>query len=229
MSKLTEKAPAMSSIELVDLINMVRAQEGKKVELRHDHFIAKFERHPGIDAPKFRGVYVGGNGQERPCYYLPKRECDLMVMSESLQVQARIYDRLAAIEEAVQGRKQVRSDSKSANRTMNGMVEMTREEIGKSCSSHHYSNEALMINEILFGIRKSVDRDLLSAEDLEKLTKMEMRNTLLIAKGREYAERKNLLKDYHARLLLAAPPKAKRLIGKSNHTAQALNEIHGGM
>ena len=31
----------------------------------------------GIDAPKFRGVYLGRNGEERPCYFLPRRECDL--------------------------------------------------------------------------------------------------------------------------------------------------------
>jgi hypothetical protein len=86
----------MCSVDIVIVINEER--EAGRAELRHDHFIAKIEKHPGIDAPKFRGVYKGGNGQDRPCYYLPKREAELMVMSESLKVQTRVYDRLAAIE-----------------------------------------------------------------------------------------------------------------------------------
>lgn len=105
----------------------------------------------------------------------------------------------------------VRKDSKSSNRNMNGMLEMTREDLGKTCASHHYSNEALMINEIVFGVRKAVDRDSLSATDLNRLIKMEMRNTLLIAKEKSYAERKELLKQYHEQLLLTPPPKTKLL------------------
>lgn len=92
-------APTMSSIELVDLINSVRDLD--RAELRHDNFMAKIEKHPGIDALKFKGVYAGGNGQQRPCYYLPKREAELMVMSESLEVQTKVYDRLAQLEAGV--------------------------------------------------------------------------------------------------------------------------------
>jgi hypothetical protein len=97
MSGLTNGVTAMSSIELVELINSVRTQEGKP-ELAHADFMKRLKAHPGIDAGRFSGVYIGGNGQERPCYFLPKRECDLMVMSESLEVQAKVYDRLATLE-----------------------------------------------------------------------------------------------------------------------------------
>lgn len=86
----------MCSVDIVAVINEER--ETGRSELRHDHFMTKVEKHPGIDAPKFRGVYKGGNGQDRPCYYLPKREAELMVMSESLKVQTRVYDRLATME-----------------------------------------------------------------------------------------------------------------------------------
>lgn len=91
-------AKTMSSVELVAIINDMR--EAGRAELRHDHFMAKIEKHPGIDAPKFRGVYLGGNGQERPCYNLPRRECELMIMSESQLVQTKVYDRLAELEAA---------------------------------------------------------------------------------------------------------------------------------
>jgi phage anti-repressor protein len=112
---------------------------------------------------------------------------------------------------ASEERRLARKDSKSSNRNMNGILEMTREDLGKTCAAHHYSNEALMINEIVFGVRKAVDRDSLSATDLNRVIKMEMRNTLLIAREKSYAERKELLKQYHEQLLLTPPPKTKLL------------------
>ena len=33
----------------------------------------------GIDLVQFNEVYLAGNGQERPCYYQPKRVVNLMV------------------------------------------------------------------------------------------------------------------------------------------------------
>lgn len=57
MNQLTINATAtMSSIELVEVINGHR-EEGK-AELRHDHFMVKLEKHPGIDSPKFLGQWV---------------------------------------------------------------------------------------------------------------------------------------------------------------------------
>ena len=65
--------------------------------------MVKIEKHPGITSPKFL-AYVEidiGNGATRKskCYHLPKRECELMVMSESLEVQAKVYDRMTALEQ----------------------------------------------------------------------------------------------------------------------------------
>ena len=94
------KVVTISSLDLVETINLVRSAEGKKT-LRHDHFLAKIEKHPGIDAPKFRAIYTDAVGREKPCYHLPKREAELMVMAESLAVQAKVYDRLAALVESV--------------------------------------------------------------------------------------------------------------------------------
>lgn len=93
----------ISSIELVELINSLRPDG--KAELRHDNFMVKIENHPGIASPKFLGhVEVSvGNGATRKskCYHLPKREAELMVMSESLEVQAKVYDRLTELEARV--------------------------------------------------------------------------------------------------------------------------------
>ncbi len=91
----------MCSVDIVDVINEERKAEAAGADfstLRHDHFMVKIEKHPGIDSPKFLGQYKDSTGRSLKCYNLPKREAELMVMSESLKVQTRVYDRLAAIE-----------------------------------------------------------------------------------------------------------------------------------
>ena len=97
MKITTTTIATMSSIDLVETINSIRP-EGQ-AELRHDHFMVKIEKHPGIMSPKFLGQYKDSTERTLKCYHLPKRECELMVMSESLEVQAKVYDRLTALEQ----------------------------------------------------------------------------------------------------------------------------------
>lgn len=89
--------PTMSSVELVDVINEARSTEGK-TPLLHKNFLARVERHPAIDSAKYLAQYTDSTGRSLKCYRLPKRECELMVMSESLAVQAKVYDRMTALE-----------------------------------------------------------------------------------------------------------------------------------
>ena len=51
-------------------------KEGRKGIAFHDplDLVAELERHPGLDAGKFSGVYLGRNGEECSCYNLPMRE-----------------------------------------------------------------------------------------------------------------------------------------------------------
>jgi anti-repressor protein len=86
----------MSSVEIVEVINKLRAPG--QAELRHATFMEKVCNHPGIAGQNFLSGYFDPNGQQRPCYYLPKREAELMVMAESLDVQTQVYDRLAEFE-----------------------------------------------------------------------------------------------------------------------------------
>jgi len=100
MTALTTNTPVtMTSLELVDVINSLR-EEGKP-ELLHKNFMAKIENHPGIDSAKFLAQYKDSTGRSLKCYDLPKREAELMVMSESLEVQTRVYDRLTLLEQHV--------------------------------------------------------------------------------------------------------------------------------
>ena len=86
----------MTSLELVALINSER-KEGRKA-LLHKNFMVKLEKHPGIDSAKFLAQYQDDTGRTLKCYHLPEREAKLMVMSESLEVQTKVYDRMTALE-----------------------------------------------------------------------------------------------------------------------------------
>jgi hypothetical protein len=56
----------------------------------------------GESSHKFLGdarITVGGGAvRSSKCFYLPKREASLMVMSESYAVQAKVYDRMMELE-----------------------------------------------------------------------------------------------------------------------------------
>ena len=99
----------MSSLEIVDFINEYRAKnESNPVQLRHDHFMAKVPKVLGENAaPNFRGTYIAKDKSERPCYHFPKREACLMAMSYSYELQAQIFDRMTAMEEALKAQKPV--------------------------------------------------------------------------------------------------------------------------
>jgi hypothetical protein len=101
MSNLVEfqNVQTMTSLELVNLINSVRIEEGRK-QIRHNDFMAKMLKVLGEEAARnFSHSYIGKDGTTRPCYALPKRESNLMVMSESYKVQAAVYDKMIELEE----------------------------------------------------------------------------------------------------------------------------------
>lgn len=91
-------APTMSSIEMVEFINSHR-KEGE-ADLRHDNFMAKVPKVLGEeDALILKGIYKDAYGRDKPCYRFPKREACLMAMSYSYDLQAKVYDRMTALED----------------------------------------------------------------------------------------------------------------------------------
>jgi len=86
----------MTSLELVEFINQSRKQG--ESELTHANFLKKVPNVLSGNEVKFYSVYIGANGQERPCYKFPKREACLMAMSYSYELQAKVFDRMTALE-----------------------------------------------------------------------------------------------------------------------------------
>ena len=90
--------PTMSSIEMVEFINSQRKE--CEAELRHDNFMAKVPKVLGEeDALILKGIYKDAYGRDKPCYRFTKREACLMAMSYSYDLQAKVYDRMTALED----------------------------------------------------------------------------------------------------------------------------------
>lgn len=76
---------------------------------------------------------------------------------------------------------------------MSNALQETRAEDGKQTKTHHYTNEAKLVNWVLFGKFEGVNRDLLSQAELHWLEQIEIRNAYLIARDHTYEQRKAAL------------------------------------
>jgi hypothetical protein len=87
----------VTSLELVEFINSQRG-EGEST-LAHSDFLKKVPQVLGGGAGNFSDTYRHPqNGQTYPCYRFPKREACLMAMSYSYDLQAKVFDRMTALE-----------------------------------------------------------------------------------------------------------------------------------
>jgi len=91
----------MTSLQIVDLINMKRKLDGNESTLRHSDFMAKVPQVVGAEAERnFSSGYLDQNKQQRKCFNFPKRESMLMLMSYDYDLQAAVYDRMEELEKA---------------------------------------------------------------------------------------------------------------------------------
>lgn len=72
---------------------------------------------------------------------------------------------------------------------------------GKAPRPHYFINEARLINEVITGTFAGRDRDQLTAHELEIITLVELRDSVLIGQGLAYGERKTNLLQYVQQLL----------------------------
>lgn len=78
-------------------------------------------------------------------------------------------------------------------KVMQEMLRLKREESGKQTAPYHYGNEARLINGVLTGKFSSLDRGSLSFAELDMLAALEQHNTLMLASGVRYRDRKAAL------------------------------------
>lgn len=89
-----------------------------------------------------------------------------------------------------------RHASVSTNKALNMILQDTRAVAGKATERHHYANEARLVNWVLCGEFKGLDRDGLGSDELDLLAHLEARNAVLIGRGVQYDQRKPMLKQY---------------------------------
>lgn len=111
MNAVLVPAVTTTSLDLVELINAFRREQADNdgaafpskgyAELTHADFLKKVPEVLGSEvAGNFSGKYLASNGKANPMYVFPKREACLMAMSYSYELQARVFDRMTALEDA---------------------------------------------------------------------------------------------------------------------------------
>ena len=91
--------------------------------------------------------------------------------------------------------KQTRHQAAVSFNVMCSMLEMSRKHDGKDTEAHHYMNEARLVNWAFCGEFTAIDRSQLSASELDLLAKLEVQNTMMIARGIDREIRKTLLQE----------------------------------
>ena len=89
--------------------------------------------------------------------------------------------------------KQARVEAAAGYNVMLETLKMSRELEGKSTKKHHYINESRLINHALVSAFDHSNREDLNELELKLLTKLEIRDTMLIARGESYQDRKAAL------------------------------------
>jgi hypothetical protein len=78
---------------------------------------------------------------------------------------------------------------------LSAMLQTVRESDGKDTESHHYANEARLVNWAMTGKFEALDRSALSAQELDLLGYLELQDTAMIARGLTYQDRKARLPE----------------------------------
>ena len=92
--------------------------------------------------------------------------------------------------------KKSRHETSASFKVLGQVLQLTLQRLGKTCAPHHFINEAKMINWALMGKFGKIDRDGLSAGDLDLLAKLENMDTVLIGCGASYDDRKEELEHF---------------------------------
>lgn len=89
----------------------------------------------------------------------------------------------------------LRHEAASSYKVMSAMLDTKRQLEGKQTKPYHYANEAKLVNWVMTGEFKPLDREELSIADIDLLAKLETMNTLLIGQGFSRDNRKERLQQ----------------------------------
>ena len=171
-----------------------------KFGIRLDHWLANKETHDYIAALNTRNLGVlieTRKGRNGGTWLHPKLA---VAFARWLSVDFSIWCD-EQIDKIIHGEREsvdwgmLRHASKSSNKVANEILQMVRSEQGKETKSFHYANEAKLVNFALTGRFEPIDRDKLSADDLDLLASLENRNSVLIGRDVDRETRKEVLQQ----------------------------------
>lgn len=81
----------------------------------------------------------------------------------------------------------------STSKVLAGMLQEVRNAIGKATKDHHFMNEHKLINSLLTGEHKGLDREVMTLHEMDFLAHFEIRNAIMLGLKMEYADRKAAL------------------------------------
>jgi hypothetical protein len=90
--------------------------------------------------------------------------------------------------------RRLRHEASASYKVMSQTLLESRLADDKETKPHHFMTEAKVVNFAICGEFHGLDRDQMSIEDLDLLARLEIRNTVMLARGLPYAERKEALK-----------------------------------
>lgn len=194
----------MSSLEIAELT-------GKQ----HKHVledIRKMLNELNIQSADFSSDYKDSKKRTYECFKLPKRETLILIGGYNVALRAAIIDRWQELENevaALKAQKAIREQERQALKVeykpMTDAIQIMLEEQQKEIHSHHFSNEADMINRIILGcpakkyrLEQGIGeneslRDYLTALEMKCFLELQRANTVYIMDGLEYQERKERL------------------------------------
>ncbi len=91
---LDNNQKTINSLDLCELINKIRKEEGVRAELLHKSLLVKINEELEQRAKNFAGYYLDKKGEKRPCYNLPQKEALQVIASESKRVRRRLIDEI---------------------------------------------------------------------------------------------------------------------------------------
>lgn len=90
-----------------------------------------------------------------------------------------------------------RHEASATFKVMNKVLKMTREQVGKESKPYHFSNESRLINGVMTGVFSARDRNAVPLDELNAVGHLELENTVMIAQGVNYPERKERLQQVY--------------------------------
>lgn len=104
--------------------------------------------------------------------------------------------------------RRMRHEAAASHKVMCDVLRISREAGGKETVGYHYANESRLVNRVITGEWGGIDRDALPLETLDLIAKLEVKNSVLLAREVSKEDRIKSLAELAATYGLKALPHA---------------------